>query len=136
MVRQGWRGHLWQERFHSFVMDEGYLMYAARYGALNPVAAGLVARPEEWRWSSARAHSVGRDDRVVRVRPLLDRVGDWRTFIEGGIEAVMAKRLDQHLQTERPLGSDDWIAALEQRLGRPLAAKRPGRPRKQATDHE
>ena len=24
--RQGWRGHLWQERFHSFVMDAPYLL--------------------------------------------------------------------------------------------------------------
>jgi len=33
--REGWRGHLWQERFASFVMDERYLPAAARYVEMN-----------------------------------------------------------------------------------------------------
>ena len=28
--REGWRGHLWQERFHSFTMDEKYLLSTVR----------------------------------------------------------------------------------------------------------
>ena len=34
--RNGWRGHLWQERFHSFVMDEPHLLAAVRYVETNP----------------------------------------------------------------------------------------------------
>jgi len=133
-AREGWRGHLWQERFHSFVMDETWLMHAARYVALNPVAAGLCARPEAWPWSSARAHMEGRDDGVVRVGPLLDRVGDWRAFMEGGVDETMRKRLDMHLQTGRPLGGEAWIETLEQRIGRPLKPRRPGPKPKDAAD--
>jgi putative transposase len=40
--REGWRGHHWQGRFASFVMDENHLLTAARYVELNPVRAGLV----------------------------------------------------------------------------------------------
>src|ERR1017187_10321849 len=72
--RQGWRGHLWQGRFASFVMDEPYLLAAARYVELNPVRAKLVDRARQWRWSSARAHLAGRDDRLVTVAPLLAMV--------------------------------------------------------------
>ncbi|EIC23702.1 transposase [Thiorhodovibrio frisius] len=43
--RQGWRRHLWQDRFHSFVMDERHLIAAARYVDLNPVRARLCQRP-------------------------------------------------------------------------------------------
>ena len=43
-AREGWRGHLWQERFHSFAMDEDYLLACARYVELNPVRARLAAR--------------------------------------------------------------------------------------------
>ena len=43
--RQGWRGHLWQGRFASFVMDEVHLLTAMRYVELNPVKAGLVETP-------------------------------------------------------------------------------------------
>ena len=38
--REGWRGHLWQGRFASFVLDKPYLLTAARYVELNPVAQG------------------------------------------------------------------------------------------------
>jgi hypothetical protein len=37
-------------------------MAAARYVALNPVRARLVARAEDWRWSSVKAHLEGQDD--------------------------------------------------------------------------
>ena len=82
--REKWRGHLWQERFHSFVMNEEHLMAAVRYVELNPVRAGLCALPEDWVWSSARAHLDGNDDGIVKVRPMLDLVSDWRRFLDDG----------------------------------------------------
>ena len=64
------RRHLWQGRFASYVLDEPYLLTAARYIELNPVPAGLIESPSRYRWSSAAAHVRGRDDALVRVRPL------------------------------------------------------------------
>ena len=66
-----WRGHLWQERFFSFPMDELHLLAAARYIELKPVRAGLVTRPEDYKWSSARAHIRGEDDNLIKVEPLI-----------------------------------------------------------------
>ena len=43
--REGWKGHLWQERFHSLVMDERHLLAAVRYVERNPVRARLCAQP-------------------------------------------------------------------------------------------
>jgi putative transposase len=65
--REKWRGYLWQGRFASFVMDEPYLLAAARYVELSPVCAGLTPDAAEWPWSSARSHLSGRDDRLVRA---------------------------------------------------------------------
>jgi len=79
--REGWRGHLWQERFHSFVMDEQHLLAAARYVERNPVRARLRARPQDWPWSSAAAHLAASDDALVSVRPLLELVPNWAAFI-------------------------------------------------------
>ena len=76
--REGWRGHPWQGRFASFVMDEDHLLTAARYVELNPVCAGLVQAPSRYRWSSAAAHLKGRDDALVQVAPLLQMVPNWR----------------------------------------------------------
>jgi putative transposase len=73
---KNWRGHLWQGRFASNVMDESYLIVAARYIELNPVRAGLVSQPTEYRWSSANAHRAGPDDKLAEVKPLLELVSD------------------------------------------------------------
>ena len=73
-ARGRWRGHLFDGRFASVVMDEAHLHAAIRYVALNPVRARLVARAADWPWSSARAHLAGEDDGLVTVRPVLDRV--------------------------------------------------------------
>jgi len=52
----GYRGHLFQGRFHAKpITDEPHLPGAIRYVLLNPVRAGLCERPEQWRWSSCRA---------------------------------------------------------------------------------
>ena len=67
--REGWRGHLWQGRFASFVMDEPHLLAAARYVERNPVKARLVDAAADWPWSSAAAH-VG-DRREAFEQPKL-----------------------------------------------------------------
>ena len=125
--RQEWRGYLWQGRFHSFVMDEPYLAVCARYVELNPVRADLVARPRDWPWASARAHLSGRDDRLVTVRPMLDRVADWRGLLADGMSAADLDRLRRHGRTGRPCGGADWIARLEAQTGRTLKTRKPGR---------
>ena len=76
--REKWRGHLWQGRFASYVLDKPYLLTAARYIELNPVRAGLIESPSRYRWSSAAAHLRGQDDALVKVRPLNRLVPNWR----------------------------------------------------------
>lgn len=83
--REGWRGHLWQERFASFPMDEAHVFACLRYVELNPVRAGLVERPEEWRWSSARAHLGLGGDGVTDAAAMTGRIDDWRAFLEAGL---------------------------------------------------
>ena len=124
--RQGWLGYLWQGRFASFAMDERHLLAAARYVELNPVRAGLAKRPQDWPWSSAAAHLDGGDDRLVAVAPLLDLVGGWREFLDGGLDEADLKAIRKHQRTGRPLGSDAFVERLEARLGRPLKRGKPG----------
>jgi len=50
-------GHLFQDRFKSeSVNDENYALALSRYIHLNPVKAGLVAKPDDYRWSSYRGY--------------------------------------------------------------------------------
>jgi putative transposase len=124
--REGWRGHLWQGRFASFVMEEPYLLAAARYIELNPVRAGLVDSPREYRFSSARAHLRGKDDILVKVAPLLSLVEDWRKLLTSAASEEELKLFRAHETTGRVLGEDAFQKRLEKKLGRVLRRQKPG----------
>ena len=124
--RKAWRGHLWQGRFASFVLDEPYLLTVARYVELNPVRAGLVDAPSRYRWSSAAAHVRGRDDALVRVAPLLKLAPRWRGLLSRAIREEDIKLLRAHEHTGRPLGDDEFLETLEENLGRILKRQKPG----------
>jgi REP element-mobilizing transposase RayT len=54
--RHGRCGHVTQGRFKAqLIQDERYLAAACRYVMDNPRRAGLVKRPCDWEWSSAKA---------------------------------------------------------------------------------
>ena len=133
--RQGWRGHLWQGRFASFPMEEAHLWQAARYIDLNPVRAGLVERPEEWPWSSARSRILGATDPLLSPHcPILGtrETRDWSAFLTSGLAPETRDLFQCHERTGRPLGSATFIGQLEKILGRELALKKAGRKPKSA----
>jgi putative transposase len=129
--REGWRGHLWQGRFASFAMDEPWLVACARYVELNPVRAGLVARPEQWRWSSARAHLGLAADGLTEPQPLLDRVPDWRALLEDARGEEEREAIRTRERSGYPLGAPAFLDQLRAALGNPLLPRPRGRPRKQ-----
>jgi putative transposase len=126
--REGWRGHLWQERFHSFVMDEQYLLSTVRYVERNPVTARLCREAVDWPWSSARAHIAGKDDGLVSVKPMLELIDDWAAYLsKESASGEVVEHIKQHLRTGRPLGDPQFVTELESLTGRVLAPRRPGR---------
>lgn len=124
--REGWSGHLWQERFHSVAMDERHLLIATRYVELNPVRGNLVSRPKDWRWSSAAAHLAGQSDGIVAVDPLLERVPDWRRFLDQGVSESEAETALKNVRLGRPQGSKAFLDDLERQLGRSLRPRKRG----------
>ena len=124
--REGWRGHLWQGRFSSFVMDNKYLMKAVRYAAMNPVKAGLVKRPEKYRWSSASAYLFRRKDPLVNVSGLNKRVDNWAQFLSQPVDSLVVEKMHKHEQTGRPLGSKNFVLKLEKILNRMLRPQKRG----------
>jgi putative transposase len=126
-ARRRTTGHLWQGRFGSVAMDEAHFVTALRYVALNPVRARLVPRAEDWRWSSVHAHLAGADDRLVRVAPALERIGDFGAFLgETFDEAFTYAALRKSEGIGRPVGSPEWLADMEAQTGRKLAPRKPG----------
>jgi len=117
-------GHFWQGRFGAVAMDEDHLAAALRYVSLNPVRARLVARAQDWRWSSARAHLTGKDDGITERKPVRERFPRFADLLAAETDAEVLARLRAAESIGRPLGDDRFLARIER------ATKRQLRPRK------
>lgn len=116
-------GHLVQGRFHGILVEtETYFLELTRYVVLNPVRAGLVARPEDYRWTSYHA-TAGyvtpppwlRVERVLeRFRPLGLSVERYRAFVSEGIGSTV--RPWDHLVGDMYLGSEEWLSRIRERV--------------------
>ncbi len=94
--QEHWRGYLWQGQFSSFPMDESLLLQAAAYVELNPIKAGMVEAPWDYRWSSVHAHLSGKDkDGIVAAKRLLELVGDWKSYLTKA-QGYRIEELERH----------------------------------------
>ncbi|MGB9907689.1 MAG: transposase [Candidatus Saccharicenans sp.] len=124
-TRNKWKGHLWQGRFISYPMDETYLYRCMRYIERNPVRAGLVSRPEDYPWSSARAHLYGTNDNILSPLPLAYKLEDWRAYLNETECEHDLRTFRESNRRGQPLGSDLFLKRIETEFGiRVLAPKR------------
>ena len=101
-----------------------------RYVETNPVRAGVVDDAVHYRWSSAAAHTGGRD-----LADLLDlpywharyTFREWRAELRRPNPDELVEQIRSKTNSGRPLGGEDFVGQLEQRLGRPLKPGRRGR---------
>jgi len=60
-------GTLWEGRFRScIVCSDSHVLACYRYIELNPVRAGMVAAPEQYRWSSYAVNAEGRTSELLK----------------------------------------------------------------------
>ena len=92
-------GGLFDGRYRSLVIDsDRYWFTCMRYVELNPVRAGIVARPEEYRWSSYGFNGLGKRDDLIVPHGLYLALGNAATVRQqcwGAIcrEALSAEQL-------------------------------------------
>lgn len=88
-------GTLWEGRFKSCVIDaEPYLLVCQRYIELNPVRAGMVSHPTEYRWSSYAANGQGRSMRLWTPHDLWLRLGESRHECAKHYQQLFREQLD------------------------------------------
>jgi len=123
--REGWRGYLFQGRFHSCPLDGNYLLAATRYVLRNPVRAGIVKHPWDYEWSSTRwLVGLADTDPLAEESPMLDDVTDWKAFLS--MDEKAGAEVRKSTRTGRPLGSERFIDQLESLTGRSLRPKKRG----------
>lgn len=133
-------GTLWDGRFRSsLVQTERYLFACQRYIELNPVRAGMVRNPADYRWSSYRSHAFGVHDALVTFDAGYFALGDtpaarrayYRQTCEASIDKGLLARIRSACDHCQPLGDKTFIRSIEDAIGVNFVVRPPGRPRKQ-----
>lgn len=124
-------GHLWQDRYYSCPLDKDHLFEAIRYIENNPVKAGLVEAPEEYFWSSAKAHidSNVSNEILADYTPYLEKIEDWKKYLIERENEHIISNIRICTKNGRPSGNEEFIQNLEFKTGRILRKKPQGRPR-------
>lgn len=69
-------GHLFQARYKAVVcLHQTYLLRLVDYIHANPVRSGLVATPEDWRWSSSQAYTKYKRTELIEPNALSQTIG-------------------------------------------------------------
>ena len=132
-VKRQRAGHLFQGRYKAILVEaDAYALELSRYMHLNPVRAGMVAKPEHYQWSSYRSYigdsmtpewlktdfilgSVGRNASITK--------NTYRRFVED----LLDKEYDSPLKdtvASTVLGGEEFIRAVSERhVGQTRAAR-------------
>lgn len=135
-------GHLWQGRYKSCIIEKGeYFVWCGVYIELNPVRAGIVKKPEDYKWSSYSYYSYGKGEPLIENVIDLDpyyfsNLGNteeecqkrYKEYIEGVMEEKFLKKFRQNIDIG-VLGSDEFIEKIKDKFNIKLYMKR-GRPKK------
>lgn len=137
---QGRTGTLFEGRFRSCVVDtDRYFLTVMCYIELNPIRAGMVAHPGEYRWSSFRENAGGSPSGLLTPHSVFEGLGSDRhtrrraylSLFDLGVDDKTLREIRLHTNKNRVLGSDAFQASLAARLGRPVCITQPGRPKKE-----
>ena len=121
-TRRGRSGHLWQGRFYSCPLEGSHVATALRYVEENPCRAGIMASPEDYRWSSAAVHLGLRGDEYNLIDlAYWERSGGAETWREMFSAPAVEEQLEQLRKCTyggRPYGGQDFVARIEEDSGR------------------
>ena len=131
--RQNWRGHLFQDRFFSYPMDERNALRAVRFVETFPVTAGIAPKPESYLWSSAKSRIKVIDNPILEPFQSFHAVHNWGDYLSRPMDPNELKTIQLHLQTGRPRGSDLFLDNVEKEIGRTVRPQKRGRKPKQAS---
>lgn len=118
----GGSGHVWQGRFKSFpIQQDQHLLTVLRYVLRNPVRARLVARTDEWPWSSPRY------PQLTDPWPV-DAPSSWVEWVEQPLFPPDLARVRESINRQAPFGSSPWQMQLARSAGLESTLRPRGRP--------
>ena len=118
-------GHVFQGRYKAILVEkENHLLELCRYVVLNPVRAGMVSKPEEWKWSSYNGTAyAGKVPEYLTIDWVLGQFAEkktvarqrYRRFVAEGL--VDQARPWQKLSGQIFLGGENFVSHMREHLG-------------------
>lgn len=131
---RGMDGHgaVYQGRFKAIpVSTDIHFLCICRYVERNALRAGLVARAEEWQWSSGHRRLADNETSWLARWPVAPP-SDWSEHLNAAQPASELHAIRSAVRNGEPYGSSEWRHELIARLGGGEWRKR-GRPRRDPT---
>jgi putative transposase len=132
-------GTLWEGRFKSAVVSrDDYLIRCSRYIELNPLRAGMVNHPREYRWSSYHRRALGRADDLLDEdtwyaslgRTATERAQVYHEWLEGFVNTTEWDEIRKATQQGRVVGNEAFQDEIGHAVGRRLKGETRGRPKR------
>ncbi len=131
-------GTLWEGRYKSSLIDsDRYLLTCMRYIELNPVRAGMVDHPGEYKWSSYHYNAQATADGLIESHPIYMRLGSgveerqaaYRELFMSVVNDVdTIHHIREALNHELVLGRSIFKDKIEKMTNRPTRLSQSGRP--------
>ena len=129
-------GTLWEGRFRScLAQSEHYVLSCYRYIELNPVRAGMVEQPGDYRWSSYGTNAEGKGESLITPHEEYLGLGHGDAARQSAYRALFRAHLDPERIAEirkatngnYALGNDRFMREIEGMLQRRVSPGRSGR---------
>lgn len=127
-------GHVWQDRYKSIIISkDDYLLACGSYVELNPVRAGIVKNPSEYKWSSHNTLAYGKKSSVIDRHPSFkainkneDEQQQYRKFVKEMLDknSALKGEMDRRLvygnaDFSQEISRDYKVETLIRKVGRP-----------------
>ena len=107
-------GHLYQGRFKAFPIQAGHhLLTVLRYVEANPLRARLVAKAEDWPWSSL-TQEAAIDGRVILTPSPVQKPDNWTEVVNEALAVATYDSLRTAARRQVPYGDPSWIRLVEE----------------------
>ncbi|MFH1217963.1 MAG: transposase [Pseudomonadota bacterium] len=133
-------GSLWEGRYKSSPINANeYLLACCRYVELNPVRAGMVQEPTQYRWSSCPAKTGIQELPWLDLDPFymnlgnttVERAGKYKKWLCDTVPEEELKLIREATQRGQLTANKKFEKEVSKKLGRRIELRGPGRPKKE-----
>ncbi|MEI7460717.1 MAG: transposase [Pirellula sp.] len=125
------QGHVYQGRFKSFpIQDDPHFLTACRYVERNALRAKLVAKAQDWKWSSLWRWNRGnaKEKSILSAWPVR-RTPNWLDYVNEPQTELELAAIRRSVKRGCPLGEQGWTSKIIERLGLESTIRPHGRPK-------